>query len=156
MASKNVKNFEFKLGKQALVLFVLGMSLLLLCVFILGIMVGKHIDAYPEMISQGIPAAIGKSLGIGKGKKQADLALQDEIDDPGDIEEGEFDLTFYDTLTKKKPGNAGAVRHGKPGADRAKASPVSAATEPGIAPGVVSGNTPSGGVEKKTPALASR
>jgi hypothetical protein len=37
MVSKNPKNFEFKLGKQGLLLFVAGMSFLLLTVFIIGV-----------------------------------------------------------------------------------------------------------------------
>jgi cell division septation protein DedD len=62
MVSKNPKNFEFKLGKQGLLLFVAGMSFLLLTVFIIGVMVGAHIDAYPEKIAQSIPAIIRRQL----------------------------------------------------------------------------------------------
>jgi cell division protein FtsN len=62
MASRNQKNFEFRLGKQGLLLFVAGMSLLLFTVFIIGVMVGAHIDAYPEKIAQSIPAIIRRQL----------------------------------------------------------------------------------------------
>lgn len=62
MIFKNPKNFEFKLGKQGLLLFVAGMSLLLFVVFIIGIMVGAHIDAYPEKIAQSVPAIIRRQL----------------------------------------------------------------------------------------------
>ncbi len=62
MVSKNPKNFEFKMGKQGLLLFVAGMSLLLLTVFIIGVIVGAHIDAYPEKIAQSIPAIIRRQL----------------------------------------------------------------------------------------------
>ena len=154
MASKNTRNFELKLGKQALVLFILGMSLLVFCVFLFGVMVGKHIDAYPEMVSQGIPDTIWKKLGMGKGKKQADVALQGEVEDPGDVEEGEFDLTFYETLTKKKAGSAAAPRHIKPGTEQAKVPAVSAGAAPGIVPGGVPGNMPAGGADKKMTAGA--
>lgn len=62
MASRNPNNFEFRLGKQGLLLFVAGMSLLLFAVFIIGVMVGAHIDAYPEKIAQSIPAIIRRQL----------------------------------------------------------------------------------------------
>ncbi len=131
MASRNTRNFEFKLGKQALVLFILGMSFLLFCVFIFGVMVGKHMDAYPEMVARGIPDMIGKKLGFGKGKKQAEVALQGEVEDAGDVEEGEFDLTFYDTLAKKKNTSANAARHGKSGGAMVKTT----AAPPAVAHG---------------------
>jgi cell division septation protein DedD len=62
MASRNPKNFEFRLGKQGLLLFAAGMSLLVFAVFIIGVMVGAHIDAYPEKIAQSIPAIIRRQL----------------------------------------------------------------------------------------------
>lgn len=62
MTTRNPKNFEFKLGKQGLLLFVAGMSLLLFVVFIIGVMVGAHIDAYPEKIAQSLPAIIRRQL----------------------------------------------------------------------------------------------
>lgn len=54
MVSRNQKNFEFKLGKQGLLLFVSGMALLLFAVFIIGVAVGTHLDVYPEKIAGGI------------------------------------------------------------------------------------------------------
>ncbi len=62
MAVKNPKNFEFKLGKQGLAVFVAGMSFLLLMVFVLGVMVGVNIDAYPEKIARGLPDIIRRQL----------------------------------------------------------------------------------------------
>jgi cell division septation protein DedD len=62
MTSRNLKNFEFKLGRQGIVLFVAGMSLLLLLVFMIGVMVGVHIDAYPEKIAKGVPEMIRRQL----------------------------------------------------------------------------------------------
>ena len=62
MVTRNPKNFEFKLGKQGLLLFVAGMSFLLFAMFIFGVMVGVHIDAYPEKIAQSIPAIIRRQL----------------------------------------------------------------------------------------------
>ena len=46
MATKNVHVFELKLGKRALILFILGMSCLLFVVFLFGVTVGKNIDVY--------------------------------------------------------------------------------------------------------------
>lgn len=62
MTSRNLKNFEFRLGRQGILLFAVGMSLLLFFVFIFGVMVGLHIDAYPEKIARGIPQIIRKQL----------------------------------------------------------------------------------------------
>ncbi len=62
MTSRNEKKFEFKLAKQGLLLFVLGMSLLLFVAFVSGVMVGIHIDAYPERIAQSIPDIIKSQL----------------------------------------------------------------------------------------------
>lgn len=62
MAIRNQKNFELRLGRQGILLFVTGMSVLLFAVFIFGIMVGIHIDAYPEKIAQILPAIISRQL----------------------------------------------------------------------------------------------
>lgn len=133
MASRNARNFEFKLGKQALVLLILGMSFLLFSVFLFGVMVGKHIDAYPEMVSKGIPDMIRKKLSFGKEKKQTEAALRGESDDSGGNEEEEFDLTFYDTLAKKGTGGANATRHVKPGTETGKALSAPSVLVPGVA-----------------------
>ena len=61
--SKNVRAFELKLGKRALILFVLGMSCLLFIVFLFGVTVGKNIDTYPEKYARGVPGMIIEKLG---------------------------------------------------------------------------------------------
>ena len=66
-------------------LFAVGMSLLLFFVFIVGVMVGLHIDAYPEKIA-GLPDIIRKRLynpavnteGINPGGEKTKIPL------PGD------------------------------------------------------------------------
>ena len=63
MASKNVRVFELKLGKRALILFILGMSCLLFVVFLFGVTVGKNIDTYPEKFSRGFRGMIMEKLG---------------------------------------------------------------------------------------------
>lgn len=62
MVTRNRKDLELRLGRQGILLFAVGMSLLLFAVFIFGIMVGIHIDAYPEKIAQFIPAIISRQL----------------------------------------------------------------------------------------------
>src|SRR3989304_1183397 len=85
MTSRNLKNFEFRLGRQGIILFAVGMSLLLFFVFIIGVMVGLHIDAYPEKIA-GLPDIIRNRLynpavnteGINPGGEKTKIPL------PGD------------------------------------------------------------------------
>ncbi len=62
MTSRNLKNFEFRLGRQGILLFVAGMAGLLFLVFLSGVMVGLHIDAYPEKIAREMPELIRKRL----------------------------------------------------------------------------------------------
>jgi cell division septation protein DedD len=63
MMSKNVRAFELKLGKRALILFVVGMSCLLFIIFLFGVTVGKNIDTYPEKYARGVPGMIIEKLG---------------------------------------------------------------------------------------------
>lgn len=84
-------DFEFKLGKFGLMVFTFGISLLLLFSFIFGVIVGKHIESYPEKIAIGIPKAIKEKI-----TKKVDETMDLKAD-----EKEEFELTFYDTLPKK-------------------------------------------------------
>jgi len=63
MSSKNVRTFELKLGKRALILFIVGMSCLLFLVFLFGVTIGKNIDTYPEKFARGIPGMVKEKLG---------------------------------------------------------------------------------------------
>jgi cell division protein FtsN len=63
MTSKNVRVFELKLGKRALILFIVGMSCLLFVVFLFGVTVGKNIDTYPEKYSHGLRGMMMEKLG---------------------------------------------------------------------------------------------
>ena len=63
MTSKNVRVFELKLGKRALILFIAGMSCLLFVVFLFGVTVGKNIDTYPEKYSHGFRGMMMEKLG---------------------------------------------------------------------------------------------
>jgi cell division protein FtsN len=51
MASGNIKKFELKLGRAGLVIIIAGMVVLLCVFFLIGVHVGKDIDANPEKIS---------------------------------------------------------------------------------------------------------
>jgi cell division protein FtsN len=87
------KDFELRLGKLGLTVFVLGMSLALLVVFAFGVKVGKDIDSYPARIVGIIPGFQGKVLGRPEGQeKKAE----------GAEEKGNFKLGFYDSLAGKK------------------------------------------------------
>ena len=93
MSPQKTGDFEFKLGKFGLMVFTFGISLLLLFSFIFGVIVGKHIESYPEKIAKGIPKAIKETITKGV------------VDEEADVETGEkedFELTFYDTLSKKR------------------------------------------------------
>ncbi|MBA4395955.1 MAG: hypothetical protein C0394_00985 [Syntrophus sp. (in: bacteria)] len=58
MMTRNTRKFELKLGRIGVILFLLGMSGLLFGVFLLGVTVGKNIDAYPEKIARFLPERI--------------------------------------------------------------------------------------------------
>ncbi|MDA8125333.1 MAG: SPOR domain-containing protein [Deltaproteobacteria bacterium] len=62
MTLKNKRVFELKLGKLGLTLFIGGMSVLLFSLFLLGVVVGKYMEAYPERFSTGIPEMISSRL----------------------------------------------------------------------------------------------
>jgi len=107
MAAKNRRMFELRLGKLGLILFIGGMSLLLFSMFFLGIVVGKHMEAYPERFSSGVAGLIGEHLFLSgpQSGKTAPSAEAGKRDEPAGGEEN-FGLTFYDTLGGKKGGAA--------------------------------------------------
>lgn len=92
MSSRGVRDFEFRLGKLGLILFIFGISLFLLVAFIFGVIVGQNIESYPEKIARGIP-------GITRQK------IAERSVDAGRVakkEKSDLKLTFYDTLTRKR------------------------------------------------------
>jgi cell division septation protein DedD len=115
MAAKNRRTFELRLGKLGLILFIGGISLLLFSMFLLGILVGKHMDAYSDRYPAGMADLIYDRLfaSAPQGGK-APPAESGARGEPAGGEEG-FGLTFYDTLAGKKGGMpmgkaAGAVK----------------------------------------------
>jgi cell division septation protein DedD len=105
MAAKNRRTFELKLGKLGLILFIGGISLLLFSMFLLGILVGNHMEAYPERYSAGMAELIYDRLfaSAPQGGKVPPSAESGAKSEPAGGEEG-FGLTFYDTLAGKKGG----------------------------------------------------
>lgn len=77
MATKNVHVFELKLGKRALILFILGMSCLLFVVFLFGVTVGKNIDVYPEKFSRGFPGMMMERLGWSSNRSETAVAASE-------------------------------------------------------------------------------
>ena len=104
MALKNRRVFELKLGKLGLVVFIIGMSFLLFSGFLIGVVVGKHMEAYPERYASGMMELIRDRL-LAASPKAADK-------DARDVGEEKFNLTFYDTLGRKKRGTAPRSRNG--------------------------------------------
>ena len=96
--------FELRLGKLGLTLFVGGMSLLLFSMFLIGVVVGKHLEAYPDRYAQGILEMVSDRLFSSSPKSEKLVKTTFEARDmhmPTNEEES-FGLTFYDTLGGKK------------------------------------------------------
>ncbi len=76
MRPQRMKEFEFRLGKLGLVLFVIGISFLLFLSFVTGVMVGVNMEGNPDQISQGIPGILKQKVarsqpgGSGRGGKR--------------------------------------------------------------------------------------
>jgi len=106
VASKNFKNYEFKLGKLGMVLFISGMSLLLFAVFALGVFVGKDLDTMPGKIASDVPGTVKEKLGLAsEAKPESKEGARNAAVD----RQPEFNWTFYDTLGKKKGEERGII-----------------------------------------------
>ncbi len=91
MSSRKLKDFEFRLGKLGLGLFIFGTSVSLLFAFIFGVIVGKNIESYPKKIVKSIPNITRQKI-IRKPLVVEETAKEEEKD---------FKLTFYETLGRK-------------------------------------------------------
>lgn len=128
MGSKNRRVFELRLGKLGLVCFTFGMSILIFSGFLIGVVVGKHMDAYPERYASGIMVMIRDRLFAslpGGGKESVDKETRDPEDE-------KFNLTFFDTLGGKKGaattgGRTGGQKESTPGSPAGQSAP---ATDP--------------------------
>jgi len=101
MASGNIKKMELKLGRTGIIIVVVGMAALLCSAFMLGVVVGKNIDTYPEKIASIPQKALALIWRPAKTKATPDIF--DIKPGEGQPKAGEsLDLTFYNTLTSKK------------------------------------------------------
>ncbi len=97
MLPRRFKDFEFRLGKLGITVFVIGFSLLILLAFVFGVKVGKDIDTLPGRIVNIIPAIKGKILG-----NQAD-STENKAQISEQAKNENFKLGFYDALKKEAP-----------------------------------------------------
>jgi cell division septation protein DedD len=114
MAMNNRRAFELKLGRLGITLLISGMSLFMFGIFLFGIVVGKHLDAYPEKYSGGFLSLARDRLSwMVPGEEEMP---QSEPAAPGDqgAEEEAFDFTFYKTLGDKKDKKKSVVGSGIP------------------------------------------
>jgi cell division protein FtsN len=95
MGSGNIKKFEVTLGRTGLIIVIGGMTVLLCLSFILGVGVGKNIDAYPNKISS-VPQQV-----LALFWRPAKVAVQQKITESTEAQpdKGKMDLTFHDALT---------------------------------------------------------
>jgi cell division septation protein DedD len=142
MAADNVKHFEFRLGKWGLVLFVFGMSLLVFFSFLFGVIVGKDIDAYPEKYSWGISNKIMENFGWSRSPENSKtvVAVREAGKEHSPSENSEYDLSFYETLSKKS-NNLTKQHSGAVGTDKLS-------TEPIVPPGEKAAKLPSTGLSQ--------
>ncbi len=134
MTVKNRRVFELRLGKVGLLVFIGGMSVLLFSLFLLGVVVGKHMEAYPERYASGITEVIrDRFLAFGAKRQEAPSRAADEEAQESAGGGADFGLTFYDTLGGKRgtAGEAatGRVKHKASGGAADQASAAGAAPE---------------------------
>jgi cell division protein FtsN len=97
MGSGNVKKFEVKLAKTGIIILVAGMTVLVCLSFILGISVGKDMDAFPGKIAS-FPRRIAESVW-----RPAKVPVQHTAESPQDKpEKVTIDLSFHKDLTSEK------------------------------------------------------
>lgn len=159
MAADNVKRFEFRMGKWGLGLFVSGMSLLVFVSFLFGVKVGKEMDAYPEKYSWGVQKKAMETLGMAgqpkSGKTVVAVREAGKENPPG--EKAEYDLSFYDTLSKKsnslrkQPADNEGTEKSPPAPIPPSGEKTAAAPAAPAVPmtGLLPGNKPAGGKKEE-------
>ena len=100
MSSGNVKKFELKLERTGVIIVVVGMTILLCLSFILGVGVGKNMDAYPEKISSFPQRVLALFWRPAKIIAQPEPVESKETKQKP--EEGNMDLAFHKALTSQK------------------------------------------------------
>jgi cell division protein FtsN len=99
MSGGNVKRFEWKLGRTGLIIVIVGMVILLCSSFLLGVGVGKNIDAYPEKIA----SAPQRFLALFWRRAKVDVGQKVIAGKENQIDKNNMDLSFHDALTSRKP-----------------------------------------------------
>jgi len=121
-----MKEFEFRLGKLGLVLFVIGISFLLFLAFVMGVVVGVNMEGNPDQAEQGLTGILKQKLGRstpGEGG-EADQGSAEEGKKAGAADKGDFKLTFFDTLTKGKGPGAGDAAQPRVKKEEREAAPA--------------------------------
>lgn len=108
--TKNTRRFEFKMGRTGLTLFVAGISVMLFGVFLLGVTLGKNIDAYPEKIARYLPERFQSLIRPSPDATDPEVAIGGER--KPEKPESKLDLTFYKTLGKRKADDKGDAPEG--------------------------------------------
>jgi len=121
MTSKNVRAFELKLGKRALILFIAGISCLLFIVFLFGMTIGKNIDTYPEKFSRGVPGMLIEKFGWSSNKAETAAAgvaegPKEPVNVEGEEKSGEEKKipVAVPGMTEEKQPAAAALKEKKP------------------------------------------
>ena len=123
MTAKNLRQFEFKLGKLGLALFIVGLSVLVFAGFLLGVQVGRNIDTYPEMMARGIPGKILGMVGLTSPAIHPELPAGPMDKEPVEAPAGEGQAEKTPEGESKAPDAAAAPPPPTPAAD-AKENPV--------------------------------
>jgi cell division septation protein DedD len=158
MAVKNRRALELKMGKLGVALFVSGMSAALLAAFLFGVLVGEHLDAWPERYSGGLADLVRDRMsGLALAEQKEKTASPDEKMAPKGADpagKDDFNLTFYDVLGDKKNHgmDSGAELFPENGNNTVGAVPVAAAGSglpvAGVAVALPSGKNPPAASQK--------
>ena len=130
MRPQRMKEFEFRLGKLGLVLFVVGISFLLFLAFAMGVVVGVNMESNPEQAARGIPEILRQKVAR-SAEGEAVKATGDEGRKAEGAEKDKFPLTFFDTLTKGK--GAASSEPAQPKAKKEESRREEAAPEKAVA-----------------------
>lgn len=115
MRPQRMKEFEFRLGKMGLVLFVIGISFMIFLAFATGVMVGVNMEGNPDQVEQGITGFLRQKMGRSTPVEGSGVEKGpgEEGKKAAGADKGDFKLTFFDTLTKGKGPGAGEAERAK-------------------------------------------
>ena len=135
MRPQRMKEFEFRLGKLGLVLFVVGISFLLFLAFATGVVVGVNMESNPEQAASNIPEILRQKVAR-SAAGEAEKATGQEGRKAEGAEKDKFPLTFFDTLTRGKgaaPSEPAQQKAKKEESRREEAAPEKAVAAPASA-----------------------